>query len=82
MYRTAAAGRYLVVAVNDDKSTRALIGDGHPVLPVRDRASLLSSLEMVDAVLVFSSQSVTRIADKLRAGADAKSVELVPGEGM
>jgi rfaE bifunctional protein nucleotidyltransferase chain/domain len=69
------AGDFLVVAVNDDKSTRELKGAGRPVMPVRDRARLISSLEMVDAVLVFAARDVTRILRKLRPSFHAKGTD-------
>jgi rfaE bifunctional protein nucleotidyltransferase chain/domain len=69
------AGGYLVVAVNDDKSTRALKGPGRPILPVGDRARLISSLDMVDVVLIFSAQDVTRILRKLRPSFHAKGTD-------
>jgi rfaE bifunctional protein nucleotidyltransferase chain/domain len=72
------AGGFLVVAVNDDKSTRALKGAGRPVMPVGDRARVVSSLEMVDAVLVFGARDVTRILRKLHPSVHAKGTDYTP----
>lgn len=75
-------GGYLVVAVNDDKSTRALKGAGRPIMPAGDRAKLIAGLEMVDAVLIFSARDVSRILKSLRPQFHAKgtdyTVENVP----
>ncbi len=71
----ANAGDFLVAAINDDKSTRTLKGPGRPVLPVGDRARLVASLEMVDAVLVFSAADVTRILKKIRPRFHAKGTD-------
>ncbi|UCG52864.1 MAG: adenylyltransferase/cytidyltransferase family protein [Candidatus Latescibacterota bacterium] len=75
-------GDFLVVALNDDNSTRALKGENRPVLPARDRSKLLAGLEMVDAVLLFSARDVSRILKKLRPAYHAKgtdyTVETVP----
>ena len=75
LYGAKQAGDFLVVAVNDDKSTRALKGPNRPVLPVRDRARLIASLEMVDAVLIFSARDVVRILKKLRPHVHAKGTD-------
>jgi rfaE bifunctional protein nucleotidyltransferase chain/domain len=72
------AGGYLIVAINDDKSSRALKGPGRPILQVGDRARLISSLEMVDAVLIFGAQNVTRILKKLRPSFHAKGTDYTP----
>ena len=45
-----ALGHFLVVAVNDDRSSRRLRGPGRPIVPAADRARILSALEGVDAV--------------------------------
>jgi len=77
-----ALGDYLVVAVNDDSSTRLIKGEGRPVVPVGDRARVLSSLRCVDSVLVFSSPDVSSILRELRPAIHAKgtdyTVETVP----
>jgi D-beta-D-heptose 7-phosphate kinase / D-beta-D-heptose 1-phosphate adenosyltransferase len=48
-----AFGDVLIVAVDDDESVRELKGPARPVIPLADRAALLSALEPVDAVVVF-----------------------------
>jgi D-glycero-beta-D-manno-heptose 1-phosphate adenylyltransferase len=46
-------GDVLVVAVNSDRSVRALKGPGRPVVPEAERAELLAALRAVDYVTVF-----------------------------
>jgi D-glycero-beta-D-manno-heptose 1-phosphate adenylyltransferase len=46
-------GDALIVGLNGDASVRRLKGEGRPVLPERERAEILSSLECVDAVVIF-----------------------------
>jgi rfaE bifunctional protein nucleotidyltransferase chain/domain len=75
LYGARAHGDFLVVALNDDRSTRALKGEGRPVMAARDRAKLLSALDMVDAVVLFSSRDVTRILRKLRPDVHAKGTD-------
>jgi D-beta-D-heptose 7-phosphate kinase/D-beta-D-heptose 1-phosphate adenosyltransferase len=49
----AAAGDSLLVAVNSDRSTRALKGPGRPLIPEGHRAALLAGLRVVSAVTIF-----------------------------
>ncbi len=46
-------GQRLIVAINSDRSVRALKGSGRPLVAEEDRARLLAALSAVDAVLVF-----------------------------
>jgi rfaE bifunctional protein nucleotidyltransferase chain/domain len=75
-------GDFLVVALNDDGSTRALKGDNRPIMPAIHRARLIAALDMVDAVLVFSARDVGRILRTIRPACHAKgtdyTVETVP----
>ena len=78
----AAHGDFLVLALNNDASTRRLKGDGRPVVSELDRARLLSGLRTVGAVLLFGDDNVERILERLRPAVHAKgtdySVETVP----
>ena len=46
-------GDALVVAINSDRSTRALKGPSRPILPEGERAELIASLRCVDLVTIF-----------------------------
>ncbi|MBI3319531.1 MAG: D-glycero-beta-D-manno-heptose 1-phosphate adenylyltransferase [Candidatus Omnitrophica bacterium] len=46
-------GGVLIVAVNSDRSVRALKGPNRPIVPQRDRAVILAALSSVDAVTIF-----------------------------
>jgi rfaE bifunctional protein nucleotidyltransferase chain/domain len=59
-------GDLLLVAVNDDASTRALKGEGRPIVPAAERAELLASLGCVDYVLLFGELTAERVVDALR----------------
>jgi rfaE bifunctional protein nucleotidyltransferase chain/domain len=49
----AQHGDYLVVGLNADSSINGLKGPGRPVNPENARATVLSALAMVDAVVIF-----------------------------
>ncbi len=70
-----AAGDALIVAVNSDRSVRAIKGPTRPITPEEERAELLSALACVDAVVVFDEDDphaiISRIQpDVLVKGAD------------
>ena len=46
-------GDALVVAVNSDRSVRALKGAGRPIQPEAERAEILAALRSVDVVTIF-----------------------------
>jgi D-beta-D-heptose 7-phosphate kinase/D-beta-D-heptose 1-phosphate adenosyltransferase len=46
-------GDALLVAVNSDRSVRALKGPGRPIMPEAERAEILAALECVDYVTIF-----------------------------
>jgi len=68
----------LVVAVNGDDSVRRLKGEGRPVLPEADRALLVAALRVVDHVLVFSEDDVSRLLLALRPDVHCKGTDYTP----
>jgi len=46
-------GDLLIVALNTDRSVKALKGPQRPILPESERAELIAALEMVDYVILF-----------------------------
>lgn len=75
-------GDYLVVAVNSDESVRKLKGSSRPINNVDLRMQLLSSLEVVDAVVCFSQDTPLDIIkiikpDVLVKGGDYKTSQIV-----
>ena len=68
-------GDALLVAVNSDRSVRALKGDGRPVMNEAERAEALEALEAVDAVVVYDEPTPREVIaallpDVLVKGAD------------
>lgn len=59
-------GDALVVALNSDRSVRALKGEGRPILDQQERAEVIGALEVVDYVIVFDEETPQElIADLL-----------------
>jgi rfaE bifunctional protein nucleotidyltransferase chain/domain len=65
----------LVVAINDDASTRALKGAGRPILTAADRAELVAALRCVDYVVVFHEPTVAELLAELRPDVHCKGTD-------
>ena len=77
-------GDLLVVALNSDRSVRALKGVAHPIQSEKDRAELICALEAVDYVTFFGEKDPGRLIRALRPdvlikGADWKKEEVIGG---
>ena len=59
-------GDALIVAVNSDRSVRAIKGSARPVTPEHERAEILSALACVDAVVVFDEDNPQEIVSRLQ----------------
>ena len=75
-------GGKLVVAINSDKSVRALKGEGRPVMPEGERVEIVAALSDVDAVVIFPELDVRALIREIRPDIQAKgtdyTVESVP----
>jgi len=74
-------GDVLIVAIDDDDSVKRLKGPGRPVISARQRARILSALDGVDYVTVFSSEELEKLIeiirpDVLTKGSDYTSKEV------
>jgi rfaE bifunctional protein nucleotidyltransferase chain/domain len=59
-------GDRLIVALNDDASVTRLKGPGRPLQPLADRATILSALRSVDAVIAFGADTAVELVQRLR----------------
>ena len=59
-------GDFLIVAIDDDASVKALKGKGRPVIRAEERIRILSALDSVDAVVVFASDAFEALLDAVR----------------
>ncbi|MBW1752480.1 MAG: D-glycero-beta-D-manno-heptose-7-phosphate kinase [Deltaproteobacteria bacterium] len=59
-------GDVLIVAIDDDDSVRGLKGKGRPAISARERVRVISALDTVDYVVVFSSQELSKLIEIIR----------------
>src|SRR4030095_14910378 len=70
-----ALGDVLVVGVNSDKEVLRFKGPGRPILPERDRAELVASLQAVDLVTIFAEPTVTELLLAIEPEVHAKGTD-------
>jgi rfaE bifunctional protein nucleotidyltransferase chain/domain len=75
LHAAKALGGRLVVAVNADRSVRALKGRGRPLIPAEERAEILAALEDVDAVVIFPEKDVRAIIREIHPEVHAKGTD-------
>ena len=80
LQKAKAFGQVLIVAINDDYSTRQIKGNGRPLISVKDRAGIISALESVDYVIVFSDITPLRLIEELRPDVLVKGGNYAPEE--
>ncbi len=75
-------GDVLIVAINSDRSVRALKGSDRPYMNELERAEIVASLRCVDYVFIFDDLRLDRILMELKPHYQAKgkdyTVETVP----
>jgi len=77
-------GDFLIVGLNSDTSVRRLKGPKRPIHKACDRAELLSGLEAVDCIVIFSEKTPEKLIRRIRPhvlvkGGDWKRHEIVGG---
>jgi rfaE bifunctional protein nucleotidyltransferase chain/domain len=68
-------GDLLVVGINSDDQVARLKGQGRPILPERERAEIVASLEVVDLVTIFEEPTVTELLLATRPDIHAKGTD-------
>ncbi len=61
-------GDVLIVAIDDDDSVKALKGPGRPVIRAEERVRIISALDTVDYVVLFSSEELESLIKIIRPG--------------
>ncbi len=72
-------GGILVVALNSDRQTRYLKGEGRPYVPEDERAEIVSGLRCVDLVTIFDDPTVENIIRTIRPDFHAKGTDYTAG---
>ncbi len=75
-----ALGDRLVVGVNSDASTRRLKGPERPIVPESERAEMLASLRVVDAVSIFDEPRPDDLIRAVRPHIHTKGGDYRPEE--
>jgi D-beta-D-heptose 7-phosphate kinase/D-beta-D-heptose 1-phosphate adenosyltransferase len=78
-------GDELIVAVNDDASTRRLKGLCRPINVLADRMAVLRALRCVDRVIPFSADTPERLIERMRPdilvkGGDYRPEQIAGGD--
>ncbi|MBF0120488.1 MAG: D-glycero-beta-D-manno-heptose-7-phosphate kinase [Desulfobacterales bacterium] len=78
-------GDILIVAIDDDESIKELKGPGRPLISERDRIKILSAIDSIDHVTIFSSKDLHEIIktikpDILAKGNNYKTDTIVGGD--
>src|SRR6266576_6040868 len=68
-------GDLLVVGINSDDQVAQLKGQGRPILPERDRAEIVASIEVVDLVTIFDEPTVTELLLAIKPDIHAKGTD-------
>ena len=63
--QAAAEADYLIVAINSDKSVKRLKGDSRPIHSEHDRALMLASLLITDAIVIFEEDTPFNVINTL-----------------
>ena len=78
LFAAAQEADLLIVAINDDRSVRALKGHGRPILTAADRAELVAALRGVDLVVIFPEPTVGPLLEAIRPDVHCKGTDYTP----
>ena len=73
-------GDVLLVALNSDRSVRALKGPGRPIQPEHERAEVLAALESVDYVTIFDDPTPQAVIARMLPKVLVKGGDWGPNE--
>ena len=82
LYAARKLGDFLIVAVNSDRSVKAIKGPDRPVMSQSERSEILASLECVDMVVIFDEDNPMEVIrylmpDILAKGGDWKEEDII-----
>jgi D-beta-D-heptose 7-phosphate kinase/D-beta-D-heptose 1-phosphate adenosyltransferase len=59
-------GDVLIVAIDDDRSVKALKGEDRPIIKAQERVRIISALDSVDYVTLFSTEELEHVIEAVR----------------
>jgi rfaE bifunctional protein nucleotidyltransferase chain/domain len=65
-------GDVLIVGVNSDRSVRKIKGNKRPLIPEKERAEIVASLEAVDYVVIFNEETPINLIKKIKPSFQVK----------
>jgi D-glycero-beta-D-manno-heptose 1-phosphate adenylyltransferase len=68
-------GGCLIVALNSDRQTKILKGEGRPLISENERAEIISGLKCVDIVTIFDEPTVENVIRSIRPDFHAKGTD-------
>jgi D-beta-D-heptose 7-phosphate kinase/D-beta-D-heptose 1-phosphate adenosyltransferase len=74
----ASLGNKLIVGLNSDASVKRLKGEKRPIQAEQDRALILASLSMVDAVVIFDEDTPLEMIKKIMPDVLVKGGDYTP----
>jgi rfaE bifunctional protein nucleotidyltransferase chain/domain len=82
LYAAREMGDFLIVAINSDRSVKAIKGPDRPIMNQSERSEMLASLECVDMVVIFDEDNPMEVIrylmpDILVKGGDWKEEDII-----
>jgi rfaE bifunctional protein nucleotidyltransferase chain/domain len=82
LYAAREMGDFLIVAMNSDRSVKAMKGPDRPIMNQSERSEMLASLECVDMVVIFDEDNPMEVIrylmpDILVKGGDWKEEDII-----
>lgn len=65
LLKSGELGTRLIVGLNSDESVTLLKGKGRPIMTVEGRAIILAAFAFVDAVIIFSEETPSRLISQI-----------------
>jgi D-beta-D-heptose 7-phosphate kinase/D-beta-D-heptose 1-phosphate adenosyltransferase len=59
-------GDVLIVAIDDDESVKTLKGEDRPIIGVQERLRIISALDSVDYVTLFSTEELGQVIEAVQ----------------
>lgn len=70
--KARSLGDVLIVGLNSDRSVKKIKGTSRPIIPEKERAEILASLEPVDYVVIFNETTPNKLIEEIKPDVHAK----------